>query len=126
MINLENRAEQIQSPLTFKDDEWQPYFGDEFLQNVKNPDVFKDNRPYYIRAYYMKDQDNIIMDTVLRLDDRRYVAKNCYIKDPNNMPSICIDVIRTELEDGTCSIRMKDPGQLDELRKYYDIVIREF
>ena len=116
-------------PLTFKDDEWCDT-GDMY-QNKRNGAVFKktkDDKPYYIDAFYKKTQTGSTWSGSLTVGDGRTV-RHCYIKDSSQMPKICIDVIDWEVNKEDESIieegsgwwlsKMKDINQLKELEKYY-------
>ena len=118
------------SPLTLKDDEWTD-IGHGF-QNKRNSTVFKeykDSRPYYIDAFYKRNETKSTYLGTLTVGNGR-ILKRCYIKDFNEMPKICIDVIDcevnketgvTEVGSGWWKEEMKDVSQLDELAKYYDL-----
>lgn len=122
--NLFNKLSRFKplTPLTFKDDEWSEYSNGKY-QNIRNSAVFKESksgRPYYIDAYYKKTQKGTTWSGALDLGNGKYVGR-CYIKDPKNMPSICIDVIETEISKDNWEMKIKNMKQLDELKKYYDM-----
>ena len=123
--------------LSFNDDEWaEPYAEDDgvsLYQNKRKSTVFKhgkDGKPYYIDAYYLKNQKGSTYSGSLTLPDGKSIAK-CYIKDANNMPTICIDVIDREVNgydesidepDSGCWVyELKDPSQIKEIEKYYEL-----
>jgi len=122
------------SPLTLDDDEWNDT--GHGIQNKRNSAVFKEckeGKPYYIDAFYKKNQVGHTYSGTLTIGDGR-ILKRCYIKDPNEMPKICIDIIDWEVnkETGVKEVgsgwweeKMKDVSQLDELAKYYDFVFVE-
>ena len=111
------------SPLTLEDDEWnQGLDGSSLYQNKRNFSVFKDGkdgRAYYGKAYTKKTQKGTCWSGRLDLPNGKYLGK-CYIKDFNNLPTICIDVIETEVKKDDWEMEIKDLAQLRELRKYYD------
>ena len=110
------------TPLTFKDDEWSEY-SDGKYQNKRNSAVFKDSKdghPYYIDAYYKKTQKGTTWGGSLDLGNGKYVSR-CYIKDPKNMPSICIDVIEREVSKDNWEMKIANKEQLKELQKYYNV-----
>jgi hypothetical protein len=118
------------TPLTLQDDE----FNDNG-QNKRMSSVFKDSktgRCFYIHAFYMRNQNGVTYSGSLIIGDGRFV-KRCYIKDPNNMPKICIDIIDWEVDritnepkvgTGWWESKMKDVTQLAELEKYYELDIQ--
>ena len=123
LFNKLSRYKTI-TPLTFKDDEWSQC-SDGLYQNIRNSAVFKDSkegRPYYIDAYYERTQKGTNWSGTLDLGNGNYVKK-CYIKDPKNMPSICIHVIEKEITKNNWEMKIADMKQIDELNKYYDIEI---
>ena len=116
------------APLTFKDGEWGAVDNTGMCQNKRNSAVFKncdDGKPYYIYAYYKKDQKGGTWSGNLNVGDGKHIGR-CYIKDPANMPSVCIDIIEWEVNKEDESIKepgsgwwvhkMKDPKQLEELK----------
>ena len=121
------------SPLTFKDDEWgKCSLEDESYQNKRMGSVFKngkDGKPYYIDAHIQKTQTGSCWGG--NLTTPRGQLCRCYIKDPANMPTIYIDIIDWEVKKGDESIKepgsgwwihkMKDPKQLKDLEKYYEL-----
>lgn len=110
------------SPLTLKDDEWVEV-GEGQYQNKRRSSVFKtgkDGRAYFNDAYYKKTQTGSTWNGSLDLQDGTRITK-CYIKDVKSMPSVCIDVIETEVSKDNWDMVIKDMKQLDELRKYYDL-----
>lgn len=123
------------TPITFKDEEWVDTGNDAF-QNKRNSAVFKkgkDGRPYYIDAHYQKTQTGSTWGGSISVGDGRVVRK-CYIKDPANMPKICIDVIDWEVNKDTGTVevgsgwwlhKMKDVTQLQKLEEFYDIEYTE-
>ena len=116
------------SPLTLKDDEWSKFGDDDKYQNKRNSAVFKegkDGRAYYSNAYYMKTQTCSTWHGSLSIDENTRIQR-CYIKDPANMPTLCIDIIDWEVPhegSGNWEHKVKELSQLDELKKYYDIEI---
>ncbi len=118
------------TPLTFKDEEWSDT-GNGF-QNKRNSAVFKesqDSKPYYGDAFYKKTQTGSTWGGSLSVGDGRVVRK-CYIKDPSDMPQICIDIVDWEVNGDTGEKeagsgwwlhKMKDVSQLKELAKHYDL-----
>jgi len=120
------------SPLTFKDDEWCESVQDSVFQNIRNSAVFKDGKngkPRYIDAFYKKNGSGSTYTGTLTVGDGR-VLMRCYIKDPSEMPKICIDIIDWEVNketgvkeagSGWWEEKMKDVSQLKELAKYYDL-----
>jgi len=126
--NLFNKLSRFKpiTPLTFNDDEWGEVSNGVY-QNKRNSAVFKDNkesRPYYIDAYYKKTQNGGTWGGSLDLGNGTYIAK-CYIKDPKKMPKICINVIEREITKDNWEMRIADIKQLDELKKYYDLELKE-
>lgn len=126
------------TPLTFVDAEWMDVAemgGDEMFQNVRNSAVFKkgkDGRPYYINAFCYTNQEGHSYQGSLSVGEQ--TLSKCYIKNPNYMPTISIDVIDWEVNEDTNEPeegsgwwvhRIKDMEQLDELRKYYILDIDE-
>jgi len=110
------------TPLTLKDDEWCEIGTDKF-QNKRRSSVFKDGkngRAYFIDAYYKKTQTGSTWSGSLDLQDGTRITK-CYIKDVKSMPSVCIDVIETEVSKDNWDMVIKDMEQLNELKKHYDI-----
>lgn len=121
--NLFNKLSRFETivPLTLEDGEWNDT-GDNY-QNKRNSAVFKDGkygRPYYIDAYYLKNQKGHSYYGSLPIG-----ACRCYIKDVSDMPKICIDIIDWETKPGWWESKMKDPSQLEELKKHYDVEIIE-
>jgi len=119
--NLFNELSRYKNltPITLKDDEWIEVAEDRF-QNNRISSVFKDGKeekPYFIDAYYKKTQNGETWSGTLELQDGTRI-KRCYIKDVRSMPTIYIDVIQTGSE-----MVIKDMKQLDELKKYYDLEI---
>jgi len=122
------------TPLTFNEDEWVDV--EHCFQNKRNSAVFKkdkESRPYYIDAFYMKNQTDVTYSGSLCVGNGKKLGR-CYIKDPNEMPKICIDIIDWEVNketgvkekgSGWWESKMKDPSQLDEIRKYYDFDLEE-
>jgi len=125
------------TPLTFKEDEWHKVEGDNnSYQNIRNYAVFKDRetgRPYYIHAFYMKNQKGITYSGGLKTS-KGYISK-CYIKDPAIMPQVCIDTLDWEVNkddenikepgSGWWITKIKDESQLKELEKFYDVEYME-
>ena len=121
-------------PLTLEHDEFHNSHGDNTWQNKRKSSVFKNGangKPYLIDAYYCKNQDGHTYSTSVSIGDGTRIAR-CYIKDSKNMPEICIDVIDWEVNketgkeekgSGWWLHKMKDPKQLDKLKKYYDLEI---
>ncbi len=120
------------TPLTFNDDEWDNPVHDGIFQNKRNSAVFKNSKegkPHYSNAFYKKNESGNAYTGTLTVGDGR-VLKRCYIKDPNNMPEICIDIVDWEVNketgvkeagSGWWLEKMKDVSQLQELAKYYDL-----
>ncbi len=101
------------------------------FQNVRDFAVFiegRNGKPHTIDAYYIRDQEG---DTFTgSLTTSKGAIRHCYIKDPANMPKVCIDVIHTEVDPDTgeekagtgwWNTTIKDESQLEELEKYYDV-----
>jgi len=89
------------TPLNFSNDEWGTGAG--IFQNNRNSAVFKEgenDRPYYIRAYYMRSQTGSTFSGRLSVGEGREVRR-CYIKDSSKMPEICIDVVEKEVNKDT-------------------------
>lgn len=118
------------SPLTFNEGEWNDV--GRCFQNNRNSAVFKDGKegkPIYNDAFYKKNGSGSTYSGTLTVGDGR-VLKCCYIKDSNEMPKICIDIIDWEVNketgikevgSGWWEEKMKDVSQLTELAKYYDL-----
>ena len=118
-----SRFKQI-TPLTLKDDEWNE-FGEGMFQNKRRSSVFKDGkdgRAYFIDAYYKKTQTGSTLSGSLDLKGGTRVSK-CYIKDVKSMPTICIDVIETEVSKDNWDMVIKDMEQLNKLKEHYDLEI---
>jgi len=125
------------SVLTFEDDEWEECTGwcddIEHYQNKRNTAVFKNGKngkPYYINAYYLRNQKQAVLSGSLNISNDKRI-RHCYIKDPLNMPSLYIDIIDSEVNkdddtkkepgSGWWIHKMKDKNQLKELEKCYDV-----
>ena len=109
------------SKLTLSDDEWNEVneVGDNTYQNKRNPAVFKEGitgKPYYIDAFYMKDQNGSTFTGSLPYKGHTIIK--CYIKDTANMPTIKIDVV----DDGD-DYKIVYETQVEELMKYYELEI---
>jgi hypothetical protein len=133
-LNLFDRVARFEPilPLTFGDDEWVGYAKDKY-QNVRNSAVFKEGkngRPYYINAYSMialfPDGHKSGWSGKIELVGNKYVGK-CYIKDPANMPMVNIEIPVRYVGKNTGDWEFKPipEDRLVELKKYYDVEIKE-
>jgi len=123
LFNKLSRFKPI-SPLTGKDDEWCEV-ADSVFQNKRNGAVFKDGkegRAYFNDAYVKKTPNGSCWNGGLSLKDGRNVGR-CYIKCFSKMPTLTINVLEKEVENGGWETWVEDEGQLEELSKYYDFEI---
>ncbi len=118
------------TPLTLKDDEWGECSTNNSYQNLRNSAVFKEGKegkPYYINAYTMIKSDNggSWSGSLLLKDNKR--VKRCYPKDIKNMPTIKITppLVQHSKEASDWDFLPVDESMLAELKKYYDVEIKE-
>lgn len=127
------------TPLTFEDNEWVIIEDGpvETYQNKRLSSVFKigkTGKPYYIDAHIQKNQNGVCWSGSLSIDKNKRI-KRCFIKDPSNIPTVYIDVLDKEVNKYNEDIEepgsgfwihtIKDPSQLEELNKFYEVEIIE-
>jgi hypothetical protein len=141
VTNLFNKLANYEplQPITGKDEEWgdiSDYGEDdkEWYQNKRCSALFKDGkdgRPYYNDAIIKREQNGTCWGGLAWLSEEDYksgdrskmVGKKGYIKEFPFIPkTFYIDVKDVEVVKDDWESFVVDPSQLDEVKKYYDLV----
>jgi hypothetical protein len=126
------------TPITGSDAEWgepkKTEDGQTYFQNSRCSALFKDEkngRPYYIHGIVKRDQNGGYWsgrawesEEDYKTGDReKMVGINTYVKSFPFVPkTFYIDVRDVEITKDDWESFVSDPSQLDEVRKYYDLI----